>query len=163
MGMAASQVNFLGLTGRKADILRQQQKLSNEKMALTRDMQKVSREYQRGLNEKVLKWSNNSGASYEVLSYNNLMRPGTMNLNKAYLLTDMNDKILVDSNYKKYAEMISANGKAGGNWSGVQRAQILSELTGISLEKISSKVEREKAKEEAHADLHDKMYGEPNV
>lgn len=139
MGMAASQVNFLGLTGRKADILRQQQKLSNEKMALTRDMQKVSREYQRGLNEKVLKWSNNSGASYEVLSYNNLMRPSNMNLNKAYLLTDMNDKIVIDSKYKKYAEMISPNGKAGGDWES-NRVAILSELTGYDASTVESYV-----------------------
>ena len=105
MGMSASQVRLLQLTGRKNDIGRQLTTLSNEKMALTRDMHKISKEYQQALNSKILKWSNNGGVSYIDLSYDNLMKPGVMNQNKAYLLTDFDGKIVLDRAYKTYAEM----------------------------------------------------------
>ena len=137
MGMAASQARLLQLTSRKNDIGYELTRLSNDKVSLSREMQKVSRKYQDSLNQKVLKWSNNNGVSYIDLSYNNLMKPSTMNQNKPYLLTDQNDKIVIDSEYKKYAEMISPNGSTGGNWESV-RTQVLAELTGIDATKIAS-------------------------
>lgn len=137
MGMAASQVRFLQLTSRKNDIGCQLSRLANSKITLTRDMQRISRDYQNALNQKVLKWSNNSGASYVDLSYQNLMRPSNMNLNKPYLLTDNNNRVVIDSQYQKYAAMISANGAPSGNWEGV-RSQVLSELTGIDKTKIDN-------------------------
>ena len=95
MGMAASQARLLQLTSRKNDIGYELTRLSNDKVSLSREMQKVSRKYQDSLNQKVLKWSNNNGVSYIDLSYNNLMKPSTMNQNKPYLLTDQNDKIVI--------------------------------------------------------------------
>ena len=100
--MAASQVRFLQLTHRKNDIGFQLTKLANEKVSLSRDMQKVSREYNNALNQKILKWSNNQGVSYIDLSYQNLMKPSAMNQNKPYILTDRNGKVVVDNQYKKY-------------------------------------------------------------
>ena len=137
MGMAASQVRLLQLTSRKNDIGCELTRLSNEKVTLSRDMQRISRKYQNSLNQKVLKWSNNSGVSYIDLSYQNLMKPSTMNQNIPYLLTDMSDRVVIDSEYKKYAEMISATGASGGDWESV-RTQVLSELTGIDAEKIAN-------------------------
>lgn len=135
MGMAASQGRFLQLTSRKNDIGYELTRLSNEKVSLSREMQKVSKNYQNALNQKVLKWSNNSGVSYIDLSYQNLMKPSSMNQNTPYLLTDSSDRIVVDSEYQKYAAMISPSGAAGGNWKNV-RTQVLSELTGIDASKI---------------------------
>lgn len=136
MGLSSTAV--LGqLTTRKNAIGFRLTQLSNDKVSLSREMQKVSRKYQSALNQKVLKWSNNSGVTYMDLSYSNLMRPSPMNQNKPYLLTDMNDRVVIDSDYKKYAEMISANGAAGGNWESV-RTQVLSGLTGIDAEKINN-------------------------
>lgn len=136
MGMAASQVNFLGLTGRKADIIRQEQRLANQKMALTRDMQKISKEFNEDLNKKILKWSNNAGASYVDLTYKTLMTPNETNQNNLYLITDDRDRVVLDDKYKKYAEMVSENGRPGGKWEGDTRVNILMELTGLSKEKI---------------------------
>jgi len=137
MGMAASQVRLLQLTSRKNDIGFQLTKLANDKVSLARDMQKVSREYQNALNQKVLKWSNNQGVTYTDISYQNLMKPSAMNQNKPYLLTDTNGKIVLDNQYKKYAEMISPDGSAGGNWANnPNRTQILSDLTGFNVEDI---------------------------
>ena len=79
MGMAASQVSLLQLTSRKNAIGNQLQDLSMQKMSLSRDMQRVTRNYQNALNSKTLKWSNNGGASYVDLSYANLMQPSSTN------------------------------------------------------------------------------------
>ena len=137
MGMAASQTNFLRLTSRKHDITVQVQRLANQEMSLTRDMTRISREYQEALNTKILKWSNNAGVSYSDLSYKTLMSPGAANKNKPYLITNNNEQVVLDSKYAKYAAMISPNGAAGGDWQS-NRAKILSELTGISEEKINA-------------------------
>ena len=130
MGMSASQVRLLQLTSRKNDIGCELSQLSNQKMALTRDMQKVSKEYNEALNTKVLKWTNNGGVDYVDLSYNGMMKPSNMNKYKPYLLTDTSGLVVVDDEYKKYAEMISPDG-GPGDWSGNTRLKILEELTGI--------------------------------
>lgn len=136
MGMTSTQARLLQLTDRKHTIGRELTRLANDKVDLTRDMDKATRKYQDDLNSKVLKWSPNSGITYVDLSYNNLMKPSQMNSNEAYILTDSNDKVVIDSNYKKYAEMISANGKAGGNWE-ANRSKVLANLLGISEDKIN--------------------------
>lgn len=137
MGMAASQVRLLQLTSRKNTIGYQLQNLSLQKTALSRDMQRVTRNYQEALNTKTLKWSNNSGVSYVDLSYANLMRPSSANQNNPYLITNADGKVVLDSKYQQYAEMISPDGKAGGDWES-NRTQILASLTGISAEKIDA-------------------------
>ena len=136
MGMSASQGKFLQLTRRKSNIGFDLSKCANQKVTLSRDMQRVSREYQEALSQKTLKWSNCSGASYIDLNYQNLMKPSTMNQNKPYLLTNENNKVVIDSEYKKYAEMISENG-GPGDWENV-RTKILSEITGIDSSKIDN-------------------------
>ena len=143
MGMSATQVRLLQLTTRKNDIGLELSKLANEKVSLSRDMLEVSRDYQEALAQKILKWSNCNGASYIDLTYQNLMKPSVMNQNTPYLLTDERGKVVVDKEYKKYAEMISANG-APGDWESV-RTKILSEATGIDASKIEdySKYEEE--------------------
>lgn len=100
-------------------------------------MQRVTRNYQEALNTKTLKWSNNAGVSHVDLSYANLMRPGSANKNNPYLITNGDGKVVLDSKYQQYAEMISPDGKAGGDWES-NRTQILASLTGISSEKIDA-------------------------
>ena len=137
MGMAASQVRLLQLTSRKNSIGWQLQDLSLQKNSLSRDMQRVTKNYQNALNTKTLKWSNNGGASYVDLSYANLMRPSSTNQNNPYLITNSSGRVVVDSKYQKYAEMISSDGNSGGDWDSV-RTKVLSNLTGISTDKINS-------------------------
>jgi len=139
MGMASSQARLCSLTSRQADIRLRLTDISNKNMSLTRDMNKLSLEYQRALNSKTYKWTNNGGVSYVDLSYNNLMRPSDMNLNKAYLLTNQNGRILIDDKYKKYAEMISPDGLSGGDWES-NRTAILAELLGMDESSLSTAV-----------------------
>ena len=133
MGMAASQVRFLQLTGRKHDISRELQHLSLEKMDLTRDMQKVTRDYQSALSAKTIKWSNNAGVSYVDISYNTLMTPNAANMKSPVMVSDTSGKIVLNRHYQKYAQMLD---EAGGVWAGDIKNQILSELTGIPIETL---------------------------
>ena len=130
MGMAASQGRFLQLTSRKNSIGLQLTRLSNQKVGLTREMQKVTKDYREALNTKTLKWSDNGGVSYVDLSYSNLMTPSSMNKMNPYVLTDSSDKVVIASNYEKYAKMISPDGKPGGDYES-NRMKILSELIGV--------------------------------
>ena len=158
MGLAASQVNFLMLTARKSDISFELQRLSSNKQALTRDMQKVSREYRDALSTKTLKWSGNSGITYTDLSYSTLMRPGATANNSPYLITNSNGNVVIDEKYQQYAQMISDN---NGKYEGDTRYKILSGLTGISVEtlqnydKTSDDVEAKKAVLQAAEDKRD--------
>ena len=142
MGLSATTGRFLAMTARKHDITGMQVHYSNQKMALSRDMQRVSRNYQNALNSKIFKWSNNGGATYSDFSYNNLMRPSSMNQNKAYLLTDLAGRVVVDGKYKEYAEMITAKGGYDNC-----RNEILSQVTGISVDTL----------EQVHK-YHDQIY-----
>ena len=144
MGMGASQVRLLALTSRQHEIGRQLQHYSLEKQSLTREMQKISKNYNQALQGKVLKWSNNAGVDYVDLSYSTLMRPNSANSNKPVLLTNSSGKIVIDQKYKKYAEMISPEGKIGGDWAS-NRTKILSELTGIPESTIDKYAETEQA------------------
>lgn len=137
MGMAASQVRLLQLTSRKNTIGRELQHLSLQKTSLSRDMQRVTRDYQDALSTKTLKWSNNSGVTYVDLSYSNLMKPGTINNNQPYLITNSSGQVVLNSEYMEYAEMISPSGAPGGNYAS-NRSTILSQLTGIPAEDIES-------------------------
>lgn len=152
MGMSSTQGRFLQLTSRKNDIGLQLTRLSNEKVSLSREMQKVSAKYREGISTKTLKWSNNAGVSYIDLSYSNLMTPSAMNQQKPYLLTDSSGAVVIASNYQKYAEMISPDGSAGGDWES-NRNQILAELTGIDESKMASQSKYQADLDAAQAEL----------
>lgn len=152
MGMAAPQIRLLALTERNNDIGYMMSRISNQKMSLTRDMERVSRKYQDALSTKTLKWSNNGGASYVDLSYNNLMRPSGLNLGKSYAVTDSNGRVVVDSQYKKYAEMISENGAPNGDWESV-RSKVLASLLGKNASNIDLYTQYDNSVEESKAEF----------
>ena len=137
MGMSASQMTLLTLTARNHDIGLQLEHLSNDKQALTRRMQEISKAYNTALSKKTLKLSNNAGVSYTDLNYSAFMRPSAFNQNKPYLITNTNGKIVLDDKYAKFASMISADGNAGGDYES-NRIKILSQLTGIPESKLES-------------------------
>ncbi len=137
MGMAASQVNLLKLTARKNSIQGQLTDLSFQKIRLTSDVNKITKEYTDAINAKTLKWSNNGGTSYIDLTYKNLMNPNSqLSNNNTNLITDSSGRVVLHDDYKKYAEMISPDGKPGGDWESVKN-QIIPELTGVSADKLN--------------------------
>ena len=137
MGLASSTARIFFFINRNNDIGRELSILSNQKMSLTRDMQHVAREYNNALTQKVYKWSNNGGVDYVDLSYNGLTKPSSSNKNKPYLITDSSERIVIDENFRKYAEMLSPDG-APAQWDGDKRIEILSSITGLSKDKISN-------------------------
>ena len=161
MGMAASQARLLQLTSRKHTIGLQLTQLANDKVSLSRDMQRVSREYQNALTQKTFKWSNNSGVSYIDLSYSNLMRPSAMNQNRPYVLTDSSGKVIIDTAYRKYAEKISPNGAPGGDWESV-RAEIIASLTGIDPNDLEKQLEYKKQVKQCENELNGILDGKPS-
>ena len=99
MGMAASQVRFLSLQNRKNTIGLNLMTLSNRKTALSRDMSRVANEYNNAMNQKVLKWSNDSGVTYSDLTYDHLMKPNELNTTKPYIITDAQGRVVLDDNF----------------------------------------------------------------
>ena len=127
MGMSASQVRFLSLQHRKHNIGTQLTALSNRKMDLSRDMNRVSRNYTNALNQKVLKWSNDNGISYQQLSYDLMMSPNAYNAITPYIVTDSKSGrvVLNEDKVKDY----------DGNELGVtyvQLAELISSYSGMN-------------------------------
>ena len=136
MGMAASQCNLIFLYSRKNTINNRLGELALQKRALTREARNISLDCNNAINKKVYKWTN--GVNYQTLTYESLMKPNALTQNKNYLITDLNDRVVLDSTYAEYAKMFSPDGKSGANWSGDTRLSILSKLTGVSKDKIAS-------------------------
>ena len=67
------------------------------------------------------------------------------------LLTDSNNKVVIDKSYKDYAAMISSDGKAGGNYTGENRIAILTSLIpGISADQFNQYETTSSEKETAY-------------
>ena len=156
MGMAASQVRFLSLQNRKNTIGLNLMTLSNRKTALSRDMSRVANEYNNAMNQKVLKWSNDSGVTYSDLTYDHLMKPNELNTTKPYIITDAQGRVVLDDNviqlegneyskvtYRDLAMMISSY--SGHNDKGEATYDNVGNLTGGTGKK-GGKIEAEDIK-----------------
>lgn len=101
--------------------------LSNRKMSLSRDMNKVSREYNEALNQTVLKWSNDSGATYNALTYDLMMKPNDLNSTVPYIVTDANTgKVVLNDD-----ELTDADGNGLGI-SYIDIAKMISSYSGVT-------------------------------
>lgn len=136
MGMASTQVRLCALLTEKSNGQRKLMSITLQKNALAREASKLSEDYYSALNSKVLKWTNNSGVTYSDVSYSAMMYPSTLNANTPYLITDRNGKVVVDSKYKEYAQMISQDGSPNPKAWETNRYSILSQLTGVDEQTI---------------------------
>ena len=99
MGLAASQARFLAITARKNNCEFRSMEIAQQKLSVTRDLQKAADEYQNSLNATKLVWDadNNgdgTGTSYD-LSYSIMMTPSALNEYDPYLITDTQGKIVL--------------------------------------------------------------------
>lgn len=98
MGMSASQARLLTLTARLSDLELSAQRISNSKLRLASETEKIATDYTKALNEesiKLLTGCNSSGAStYADLTYENLTGVNSP-LTSQYGLSDGNGKLLV--------------------------------------------------------------------
>lgn len=116
MGLAASQARLLTITARKADCEFQSMALSHQKIALARDMENISQEYQTALNTTKLVYDYyGSGTSDMDLNYDLLMTPSVYNDYYPKLVTDSKNRVMLNSSYAAAARAagIPAEGLMG--------------------------------------------------
>lgn len=94
MGLAASQARFLAITSRKMNCEFQSMQIAQEKLSVTRDLQKASQEYQNSLSATKLVWDTEDNTVYD-LSYDVMMTPSMANDYNPYLVTDTKGKIVL--------------------------------------------------------------------
>ena len=90
MGLSASQARLLTITARKSDCEYESMRLSHQKIALSRDMDVVSAEYQDAINQTKLMYDfYGNNTEVNPLTYNLLMSPSALN---DYIPTTITDK-----------------------------------------------------------------------
>ena len=109
MGLAASQARLLAITARKMNCEFQSMQIAQQRLSVTRDLQKASQDYQNSLDVTKLVWDPDGeydGDVYE-LSYDIMMSPSEMNEYNPYFVTNKSGRILLSN------EMYQAAVKAG--------------------------------------------------
>ncbi len=100
MGLAASQARLLTITARKADCEFLSMSLSHQKLALARDMENVSSDYQNALSQTKLVYDyNGTGDTSVNLDYGLLMTPSIYNDYYPKTVTDAENKVILNSSY----------------------------------------------------------------
>ena len=148
MGLAASQARLLTITARKADCEFQSMKLSHEKIALSRDMERISDEYQAAMNKTKLVYDYyGNGASEMALNYGLLMTPSIYNDYYPKLLTDNKNRVVLSGPYAAAAAAagIPKEGYSGTPSSAIRNAfvealkdgYVISASTAANIESVS--------------------------
>lgn len=97
MGLAASQARLLTITARKADCEFLSMNLSHQKLALSRNMEMISGEYQKALNQTKLVFDYYGASDKSMpLTYGLLMKPSVYNDYYPKLLTDSKNRVILD-------------------------------------------------------------------
>ena len=105
MGLAASQARLLTITSRKSDCEYQSMALSHQKIALSRDMNIVSSEYQNALDKKKIVYDfYGTHDKSTQLSYGLLMKPSELNEFMPIPVTDNAGRIVLTPDLAAAAE-----------------------------------------------------------
>lgn len=118
MGLAGEQARLLTITARKSDCEFQSMNLSHQKIALSRDMERISTEYQNALNttKLVYDYYGSGGTTTQMnLNYGLLMTPSIYNDYYPKLVTDAKNRVVLDPAYAAAARAagIPAEGLKG--------------------------------------------------
>lgn len=161
MGMSASQGRYMFLTARNSDITLEMNLCSNAKLSLNRDARKNTREYNEAMNAKKYVWSNNSGITKQDLTYDLLTTPNTANPRQPFMVTDLEDRVVLNKKYADILEEIAPDGQKL-DWK-THRIDVISELTGIPADKIASADVYGKALEEAYNAMMEAQKNIPDI
>lgn len=148
MGLAASQARLLTITARKADCEFESMKLSHQKIALSRDMERISDEYQNAMNKTKLIYDYyGTGTSDMALTYGLLMTPSVYNDYYPKLITDRANRVVLTGSYAAAAQAagIPAEGYNGTPSSEVRNKfvealsdlGVIAPLTAATIESVS--------------------------
>ncbi len=116
MGLATAQARLLTITARKSDCEFLSMSYSHQKIALSRNMEKVSTEYQNALNQTKLVYDYTGTNSSDMdLTYGLLMSPSVYNDYYPKLVTDSKNRVILNSSYAAAARAagIPAEGLSG--------------------------------------------------
>lgn len=98
MGLAASQARFLAITARKANCEFQSMQIAQEKLSISRELDKATTEYQDSLNATKLVWdTDGTGENAFNLNYDLMMKPSAANNYTPYLITSRDGRVVLDS------------------------------------------------------------------
>lgn len=105
MGLAAGQARLLTITARKSNCEFQSMNYSHQKLAISRQLEDVSNNYQNSLNQTKLMYDYSGSSSGERdLTYDLLMTPSALNDYTPKLVTGTDGKVVLDSKYAAAAE-----------------------------------------------------------
>lgn len=127
MGLSAAQARLLTITARKSDCEFQSMTLSHQKIALSRNMEQLSNEYQNSLNQTKLVYDYyGTNQSNLALDYGLLMTPSIYNDYYPKLVTDAKNRVVLNSAYAAAARAagIPAEGLCGTPDTSVRNAFI---------------------------------------
>jgi len=111
MGLAASQVRLLMLTGRKDDVESSLMGLANDKLSLGRKSASASKEYSNALNATKLVWQDGSTNGVN-LTYNALMQPNSVTSDSGqFMLADNYGRAVLNDTY---ADILGGSGATDG-------------------------------------------------
>lgn len=97
MGLSASQARLLTITARKSDCEYESMRLSHEKIALSRDMERLSAEYDTAMAQTKLVWDYYGKDSETTpLNYALLMTPSALNNYTPTPVTDSSGRVVLD-------------------------------------------------------------------
>lgn len=104
MGLSASQARLLTITARKSDCEYESMRLSHQKIALSRDMNKISAEYDKAMSQTKLVYDYYGNRSEATdLTYGLLMTPSAMNNYTPMPITDNSGRVVLDARLAKAA------------------------------------------------------------
>ena len=105
MGLSASQARLLTITARKSDCEYESMRLSHQKIALSRDMNKISNEYDNAMSQTKLVYDY-YGENTETtdLTYGLLMTPSAINNYTPAPITDSSGRVVLDDRLAKAAK-----------------------------------------------------------
>lgn len=104
MGLSASQARLLTITARKSDCEFESMRLSHQKIALSRDMEKISAEYDNAMTQTKLVYDYyGTGTQQTPLTYGLMMTPSQLNNYTPIIVSDSSGRVVLDDRLAKAA------------------------------------------------------------
>jgi hypothetical protein len=146
MGLAASQSRFLAVTARKNACEFRSMGIAQEKLSLTRDLQRATEQHNEKMNATKLIWNMDGSGGYDGieqdLTYDIMMSASAFNDYLPYLVTDKRGQTVLNTRLANAAMMAGIEDRGGTSPNVAGRNKFLEALIdqGIIPKSISEKI-----------------------
>jgi hypothetical protein len=146
MGLAASQSRFLAVTARKNACEFRSMGIAQEKLSLTRDLQRATEQHNEKMNATKLIWNMDGSGGYDGieqdLTYDIMMSASAFNDYLPYLVTDKRGQTVLNTRLSQAAMMAGIDDRGGTSPNVAGRNKFLEALIdqGIIPKSISEKI-----------------------